>query len=140
MFGLFESKEAKLIREDTKRTISNADSQFNEKQQKEIAKRVFSKICKYISEIDGLGLGSKRDEIMRNQMNEIKLERQNNIDEKEFGNPEWMVAALVESYLMMNSGVYGKKLGKEAENIMYWCRAKLSDKEIQDILSKFTMK
>ena len=140
MFGLFESKEAKLIREDTKRTISNADSQFNEKQQKEIAKRVFSKICKYISEIDGLGLGSKRDEIMRNQMNEIKLERQNNIDEKEFGNPEWMVAALVESYLMMNSGAYGKKLGKEAENIMYWCRAKLSDKEIQDILSKFTMK
>ena len=64
MFGLFESKEAKLIREETKRTISNADTLFDKKEQKDIAKKVFYKTCKCIAEIDGLGLGPKRDEII----------------------------------------------------------------------------
>ena len=68
MFGLFESKEAKLIREDTKKTISNADTLFDEKQQKDIAKKVLYKILKCIAEIDGLGFGSKRDAVMKNQM------------------------------------------------------------------------
>jgi len=86
MFGLFESKEAKLIREETKRTISNADTLFDKKEQKDIAKKVFYKTCKYIAEIDGLGLGPKRDEIMRNQMQEAKLERQNNVTEKKDAN------------------------------------------------------
>jgi hypothetical protein len=38
MFGLFETKEAKLIREETKRTISNADTLFDEKERKDIVK------------------------------------------------------------------------------------------------------
>lgn len=135
MFGLFESKEAKLIREDTKKTISNADTLFDEKQQKDIAKKVLYKILKCIAEIDGLGFGSKRDAVMKNQMQEAKLERQKNVNELQSANPKWMTAALVESFLMMNSGVYGKKLGEEAMMIQYWCRAKLSDKEIQDIFS-----
>ena len=133
MFGLFESEEAKFIREDTKRTISSADTLFDKKQQKDIAKKVLDKISKYISEIDGLGYGVKRDEVMKKQMMEAKLERQKNINEKGVANPKWMTAALIESYLMMNSGVYGKKLGKEAVMILYWCRSKLSDKEINDI-------
>ena len=137
MFGLFESKEAKLIREETKRTISNADTLFDEKERKDIAKKVFYKTCKCIAEIDGLGLGPKRDEIMRNQMQEAKLERQSNVTEKKDANPKWMVAALVESYLMMNSGVYGKKLGEEAIMIQYWCRSNLSEKEVADIYFQF---
>jgi len=140
MFGLFESKEAKLIREDTKKTLLSADTLYDQKQQKDIAKKVFYKICKCISEIDGLSIGPERDEIMRNQMSEIKLERQNNITEKQASNPKWMIAALVESFLMMNSGVYGKKLGKEAIMIQYWCRSKLSEKEILEIMSKFKIK
>ena len=43
MFGLFESKEAKLIRAETKRTISNADTLFDKKEKKDIAKKVFYK-------------------------------------------------------------------------------------------------
>lgn len=135
MFGLFESKAAKFIREDTKRTISNADVLFDEKQQKDIAKKVLDKISKCIYEIDGLGIGPKRDEIIKKQMVEAKLERQKNINEKGETNSKWMTAALIESYLIMNSGAYGKKLGKEAVMILYWCRSKLSDKEIYNISS-----
>ena len=62
MFGLFESKEAKLIREDTKKTISNADTLFDEKQQNDILE-ILDKEEKVEEEKDPIDLMLKKREI-----------------------------------------------------------------------------
>ena len=135
MFGLFESKEAKFWRQETINTLKQADNNFNDHERKQISKLLLLKILKTIKRYEGLSNGEKR-EVVKIQMDEVgKLRRENN-NERQFYDPKWIEYALLESFIHMNSGAYGKKLGKEAVMIIYWARSNLSDNEIDDIVNE----
>ena len=136
MFGLFESKIAKQIRAVTVKTIAQANELSPEVRNK-IAKKVLDRILKYISEIDGVPLGAKLNNIMQNQIDEIGIERRKNVSNMEHKNPKWMEAALIESFLHMNSGKFGKKIATEATVVTYWCRMNISQTDYKKLGKKY---
>ena len=136
IFGLFEKKEAKLIRADLVTTFEQADTNFPLKIKKNIAKNVLNRIFTSIKEIDGIPHGTDLDNIIKRQLEDVQYERRSNVNELQWSNPKWMEVALHESYLLMNCGKFGKKLAKEAILVIYWCRKNLSEKEINSIVKK----
>lgn len=134
MFGLFENKQAKFWRQETKDTLVKADNNFNNLERKKIATGLLTRIFKSIQELEGL---SNREikEAAFDQIDAVARERRENINQQQFHNPIWMEVALFESWLNMNSGIFGKKLAKEAVMVIYWARSNLSDQEINEIIN-----
>lgn len=134
MFGLFENKQAKFWRQETKDTLVKADNNFNSLERKKIATGLLTRIFKSIQELEGL---SDREikEAAFDQIDAVARERRENINQQQFHNLIWMEVALFESWLNMNSGVFGKKLAKEAVMVIYWARSNLSDQEINEIIN-----
>ena len=137
MFGIFENKGAKLIRAETIRTLEHADL-LNDKVKNKIAKSLFTKVIKCIREIDGVTPGPKLDKIMKKQLSDATKQRQKNISNLEERNPKWIESALLESFLMMNSGVYGAKLAKDSILVGNWCRENMSQKDIEKFEKKMS--
>tara|TARA_Y100000294_G_C8403208_1_gene275670 strand:- start:253 stop:672 length:420 start_codon:yes stop_codon:yes gene_type:complete len=137
VFGIFENKGAKLIRAETLRTLEHADL-LSDKDKNKIAKNLFTKLIKYIGEVDGIPPGPKLESIIKKQLSNATKQRQKNITHQEERNPKWIESALLESFLMMNSGVYGAKLAKDSILIGNWCRENMSQKEIEKFENKFS--
>ena len=68
IFGLFEKKEAKLIRADLVTTFEQADTNFPSKIKKNIAKNVLNRIFTSIKEIDGIPHGTDLDNIIKGSL------------------------------------------------------------------------
>ena len=130
VFGLFEKKEAKLIRSEAIRTLEHADM-LSDKDRTKVAKSLFTKLIKCISQIDGVPQGPRLDKIIKKQLSDATKQRQKNITRLEESNPKWIEAALLESFLMMNSGVYGSKLSQDSILIGNWCRENMSQKDLE---------
>jgi hypothetical protein len=134
MFGLFESKQAKFWRQETKDTLIQADNNFDDLTRKIIAAGLLRRIFQSIQELEGMS-DHKKKEITYNQIEDVARERRENINEQQFHNPQWIEVALFESWLNMNSGDFGKKLAQEAVMVIYWARSNLSDREIDKIIN-----
>ena len=67
-------------------------------------------------------------------IDEVAKKRRNNVNELEYDNIKWVEDAMVESYLNMYSGTFGKKLAREAVMVIYWCRTNLSENEIEKLI------
>jgi len=133
MFGLFESKEAKFWRDETNRTLNDARQRFDASERKKISINVLKRILQTLKDINDLDQKSKK-EIMFKLVDEVAKKRRNNINELEYDNIKWVEDAMVESYLNMYSGTFGKKLAREAVMIIYWCRTNLSENEINKLV------
>ena len=81
IFGLFEKKEAKLIRADLVTTFEQADTNFPLKIKKNIAKNVLNRIFTSIKEIDGIPHGTDLDNIIKRQLADVQYERRSNVNE-----------------------------------------------------------
>jgi uncharacterized protein YpuA (DUF1002 family) len=135
MFGLFENKQAKFWRQETKDTLVQADNNFDNLGRKKIAAGLLTRIFKSIQQLEGLSNQEKK-EITFDQIDAVARERRENINDQQFHNPTWMEVALFESWLNMNSGVFGKKLAQEAVMVIYWARSNLSEQEINRIINE----
>ena len=133
-FGLFESKEAKFWRSETKRTLDDASYRFDIEDKKIISKNVLTRILSILGEIKGLNSRDKKD-ILFSYIDEVAKKRRNNVNELQSNNLNWVEDAMVESYLNMYCGFFGKKLAREAVIVIYWCRANLSEKDIDTFLA-----
>lgn len=133
MFGLFESKKAKFWREETTRTLKDAEIRFDQNTKKIISKNVLLRIFNFIEELNDL-TSKEKDEIIYERIDEVAKKRRQNINELESNNVKWVEDAMVESYFNMYSGHFGKKLAQEAVMVIYWCRTKLSDDEIDKLI------
>lgn len=133
MFGLFESKKAKFWREETTRTLKDAEIRFDQNTKKIISKNVLLRIFNFIKELNDL-TSKEKDEIIYERIDEVAKKRRQNINELESNNVKWVEDAMVESYFNMYSGHFGKKLAQEAVMVIYWCRTKLSDDEIDKLI------
>jgi Ca2+-binding EF-hand superfamily protein len=137
-FGLFESKEAKFWRDETKRTLDDASYRFDDENKKKISKNVLTRILSVLNEIKDLNSKNKKD-ILFSHIDEVAKKRRNNINELKYNNTNWVEDAMVESYLNMYCGFFGKKLAREAVMVIYWCRTHLSENEINKIIQKFDL-
>ena len=135
MFGLFESKEAKFWRAETIQTLKIADQRFDDRKKKTVATNVLKRILDLLKELDGL-TAKEKNEIMYERIDAVAKKRRSNINQLEYDNTNWMEDAMVESYFNMYSGHFGKKLAQEAVMVIYWCRTKLSEADINKLIKK----
>tara|TARA_B100000575_G_C23079710_1_gene622034 strand:+ start:636 stop:1085 length:450 start_codon:yes stop_codon:yes gene_type:complete len=135
IFGLFESKEAKFWREETNRTLNDARQRFDKSERKKISINVLTRILKILDDIKDLS-SSEKKKTMFELIEEVAKKRRNNINELEYDNTKWVEDSMVESYLNMYCGYFGKKLAREAVMVIYWCRTNLSENEIDKIIKK----
>ena len=133
IFGLFESKEAKFWRDETNRTLNDARQRFDASERKKISINVLKRIFKTLKDIENLDQKTKK-EIMFELIDEVAKKRRNNVNELEYDTIKWVEDAMVESYLNMYSGTFGKKLAREAVMVIYWCRTNLSENEINKLI------
>ena len=133
IFGLFESKEAKFWRDETNRTLNDARQRFDASERKKISINVLKRILQTLKDIENLDQKTKK-EIMFKLIDEVAKKRRNNINELEYDNIKWVEDAMVESYLNMYSGTFGKKLARESVMVIYWCRTNLSENEIDKLI------
>ena len=121
IFGLFENKQGRAMREETANTIAEADS-LEKKDKKKIAKFVLLKIIEYMKEIEGLPIPSPElDEVMKRHGAEAMQMRRAAISELGAKDPDWLKAAILESFLLGNTGTYGKKISQDIlAMIMQW--------------------
>ena len=134
-FGLFESKEAKFWRAETQRTLADANQRFNDQERKKIAVNVLERITESLKDIDGLS-SKESKKILFEKIEEVAKKRRGKINELKYDNIKWNEEAMVECYLNMYCGYFGKKLAREAVMVIYWCRQNLSEKEIDKIIEK----
>jgi hypothetical protein len=86
---------------------------LNKNDRERVATNVMNQMLIYVSEIEGLTKPSKKvDEICKRQMSEATIKRQNAITSLGTKNPDWIQAALIESFLHSNSGFLEKKNSK----------------------------
>jgi len=98
-----------LIVNELRGTIKDA-YKLNKNDRKRVATNVMNQMLTYVSEIEGLPKPSKKvDEICKRQIREATIKRQNAITSLGAKNPEWIKAALIESFLHSNSGFLEKK-------------------------------
>ena len=133
IFGLFESKEAKFWRNETNRTLNDARQRFDASERKKISINVLKRILQTLKDIENLDKKTKK-KIMFELIDEVAKKRRNNVNELEYDNIKWVEDAMVESYLNMYSGTFGKKLAREAVMVIYWCRTNLSENEIEKLI------
>jgi len=113
IFGLFENKQARAFREETANTLADADS-LEKKDKKKIAKFVLLKIIEYMKEIEGLPIPSPElDEVMKRHGAEAMQMRRAAISELGAKDPDWLKAAILESFLIGNTRGYGKKISDD---------------------------
>ena len=130
MFGLFENKQGKMLIQETLRTINKAEENLTVKKKQIISKKIIYQIFECIKEIEGTPAPSAElDKIIKKQVYNATKNRQKvtTVNEE---TPQWIEAALIESFVIANSGSYGKKASLEVDQIvMQWCRENMTQKD-----------
>jgi hypothetical protein len=104
MFDFFKSSTNEKMINELKDTVKNAN-ELNQKERTRVAINVRNQILKYISEIEGLPKPSEKvDLICKKQLMEVMTNRQNAITSLGAKNPDWIQAALIESFIHGNIG------------------------------------
>jgi hypothetical protein len=101
-----------LIVNELRGTIKDA-YKLNKNDRERVATNVMKQMLTYVSEIEGLPKPSKKlDEICKRQIREAGIKRKNAVTSLGIKNPDWIQAALIESFLHSNSGFLEKKNSK----------------------------
>ena len=121
IFGLFENKQGRAMREETANTIAEADS-LEKKDKKKIAKFVLLKIMEFMKEIEGLPKPCpEMDEVFKRHGTKAMQMRRAAMAALGSKDPDWLKAAILESFLLGNTGTYGKKISQDIlAMIMQW--------------------
>jgi len=121
IFGLFKNKQGRAFREETANTIADADS-LEKKDKKKIAKFVLLKITEYMKEVEGLPIPSPElDEVIKRHGAKAMQMRRAAMSELGSKDPDWLKAAILESFILGNTGTYGKKICEDILSmIMQW--------------------
>ena len=121
IFGLFENKKGRAFREETANTLADADS-LEKKDKKSIAEFVLLKIVEYMKEVEGLPIPSPElDEVFKRHGSEAKQMRHAAMSELGSKDPDWLKAAILESFILGNTRTYGKKICEDIlAMIMQW--------------------
>lgn len=139
MFGLFENKQGKMLIQETLRTINKAEENLTVKKKQIISKKIIYQIFECIKEIEGTPAPSADlDKIIKKQVYNATKNRQKvtTVNEE---TPQWIEAALIESFVIANAGSYGKKASLEVGQIvMQWCRENMSEKDLDAFEKKYS--
>jgi hypothetical protein len=132
-----EESGAPLIISDTERTL-NEVRKLPEPAQRVIAMSVYKKIVRSLRQIEGTpGPSSpERDRVIRDQLNHAKAARHRALSRgaRNWADPDWATAAIIESWLMANCGALGRKAFDEITSVtMSWLRSVLSDSDVEKI-------
>jgi hypothetical protein len=110
--------QSELMVNELRGTIKDA-YKLNKNDRKRVATNVMNQMLTYVSQIEGLPKPSKEvDEICKRQIREATIKRQNAITSLGAKNPDWIQAALIESFLHSNSGFLEKKNSKIMMNLI----------------------
>ncbi|MDE0035845.1 MAG: hypothetical protein OXU75_22290 [Deltaproteobacteria bacterium] len=110
--------------DDASRTI-RAVRQLPRDVQFQIAKSVFDEVMASVQEIEATAPGSDRDAIVRLQLVDARARRYTALRQgaEDWSDPEWARTALIENWLMANSGTLGEEAFKEIDGLlMQWLR------------------
>lgn len=138
MFGWLKKRSgANLIVSDTEKTI-NAVRNLPEPAQRAVAIKVYKGIVRSLREIEGTpGPSSpERDQVIRRQLNDAKNARHRALSRgaKDWTDPDWAEAAIIEGWLMANSGTLGRKPFDDISNLTErWLRSILRDSDFERI-------
>lgn len=138
MFGWLKKRSgASLIISNTERTL-NEVRKLTKVVQRVIATSVYKEIVRGLRKIEATpGPSSpERDQVIRDQLNRAKAARHRALSRgaKNWTDPDWAAAAIIESWLMANSGALGRKAFDEITGlIMSWLRSVLGDSDFEEI-------
>ena len=109
IFGIFKNKRGEAMNKEAIRTLNKAD-ELPIKDKKWIAKHLLEKIIQYVGELEDLKIPSpEADRILKIHVNEATFWRQKAVGPLEDNDPQWLLAAMLESFAHANTGAFGKK-------------------------------
>jgi hypothetical protein len=137
MFGLFKNIKSKLAKSELESTLKNAD-RLEQNDRFLIAYRIANQMATFMQQLKGLPVPSNEvDIILKSQLKEVATRRRSAITSLGEKNPQWVEAALLESFLVGLSGIFGKKVSDEMILlIMSWLKKNMSEKEFRKIFDK----
>jgi len=137
MFGIFGNLKIKLLKKELTSTIKNADK-LETNDRFLIAHRLANQMNNCMQQLKGIISPSKEaDFILKTLLSDAANRRRSSITSLGEKNPEWVEAALLESFLQGLSGVFGKKTSDEIiVQIMSWVKNNISEKEFKKIFDK----
>ena len=137
MFGLFKNIKSKLAKSELESTLKNAD-RLEQNDRFLIAYRIANQMATFMQQLKGLPVPSNEvDIILKSQLKEVATRRRSAITSLGEKNPQWVEAALLESFLFGLSGILGKKVSDEMSLlIMSWLKKNMSEKEFRKIFDK----
>ncbi len=136
MFGWLKSKAGKsFFKSDTEKTLRGV-LEMPENTQRTIALEVLGEIIRATREIQKTpGPSSpERDEVMKDQMKRAKARRHLALKQgaSDYTDPIWATAALIEGWLITNSGTMGRDAFDQVNGlIMGWARSVLTDADFE---------
>lgn len=137
MFGIFNNLKIKFLKKELVSTIKNADN-LEKNDRSLIAYRLASQINTCMQQLKGIISPSKEaDFILKSLLKSTADRRRSAISSLNEKNPEWVEAALLESFIQALSGVFGEKTSDEIIiQIMSWIKNNISEKEFKNIFDK----
>ncbi len=109
IFGLFRNKQGEAMHEEAIRTLNKAN-ELPKKNKKWIAKHLLERIILYVGELEDLKIPSPQaDRVLKSHVNEATFWRQKAVGPLEDNDPQWLLAAMLESFAHANTGAFGKK-------------------------------
>ncbi len=136
MFGWLKSKAGKsFFKSDTEKTLRGV-LEMPENTQRTIALEVIGEIIRATREIQKTpGPSSpERDEVMKDQMKRATARRHLALEQgaSDYIDPSWATAALIEGWLITNSGTMGRDAFDQVNGlIMGWARSVLTDADFE---------
>jgi len=138
MFGWLKKRSgASWIISEAERTLNEVRS-LSEVAQRVIAMNVYKEIVRSLRQIESTrGPSSpERDQVIRNQLNRAKAARHQALSRgaMNWADPDWAAAAIIESWLMANSGALGREAFDKITGLtMSWLCSVLRDSDFEEI-------
>jgi hypothetical protein len=128
---------ARLV-SDTEKTLSGLRT-LPEGEQRVIAINVFTSMTQSVRQLEATPgpTSEERDRVSRGQLSRAQAARHLAIRRgaKTWSDPDWAEAAIIEGWLMANTGALGRKKFDEITALMMaWLRSVLSDTELEAIV------
>jgi hypothetical protein len=119
-------------------TTLNDVRRLSEATQRVTAKKVCKEIVRSLRQIEGTPgpISPERDQVIRDQLIRAKATRHQALNRgaKNGADPDWAAAAVVEGWLIANSGALGPKAFNQITGLtMDWLRSTLSDSDFEEI-------
>ena len=136
MFGRLKKRAlARAIIADTEKTLG-AVCQLSSSTQHAIARRVYAPIAEASQQLWHSTSDTAREQVIRYQLTKATEARQRALERgaRDWSDPDWAAAALVEGWLMAQSGKFGQDaLGRVSGLTMSWLRAVLTEDDLRRI-------